>query len=548
MAIQWNQYRKEIAAGKQDWIGAAQGEYGEYLYRARERFARGEAATVRGVKALYRRVAAQLRSEIESITPGTLRRAHLTALASALEKAAKTLNQETLDAVTRGIRLAVDEAVSGPEQVTQELLAGTFGRAEVKWLFADINQRAVMSLLARTRHDGLKLSDRVWRTSQHARRALQKIVEDGVTRGLDSRKLALQVQRYLQPDVWTVMKLETRRNLGVPKNVSYEAMRLARTEMNNAFHEGTVMAYRAMPSARGVYWRLSARHPLPDVCDDYASHNDNGFWPKGEEPARPHPQCFCVILPAMEDPEEFTERLRAWMRNPASQPDLEMWYNNTARRFLKRPSAVLSGWSGTGGSGGPGGTTPGEPGDSPFVQALARHGISRDVAQAIESIGEDIRQRTVAAGVEHAAMIDAAEGTSIGEVLSGEVGGVDISKHTQALQPGRKYVQLHTHPGSSSFSGADLAILVRNDGVEAMAVFGADNTRYVVSKAPGATPITPETAVDTWRAEYNARYLPYAQAVISGQMTEAEARKAHTHEVMEAVAKLLGLRYERFSP
>ncbi|HOV80809.1 MAG TPA: hypothetical protein PK728_12020 [Bacillota bacterium] len=345
MAIDWDQFRKEIQ-GKLDWIGAAQGDYGEHLYRARGRFIRAEVTTVRDVKALYRRVATQLRAEIEGITPGTLRRAHLTALAGVLEKAARTLNQEVLDAVTNGIRLAVDKAVSGPEEVARELFSGVFDQTEVKWLFADINQRAVLSLLSRTRHDGLKLSDRVWRISQHARQALQKIVEDGVTRGLDSRQLARQVQRYLQPDVWTALKAETRRNLGVPKSVSMEAMRLAVTEMNNAFHEGTINAYQAVPSARGIYWRLSHSHPIRDVCDDYAAHNGNGFWPKGEEPARPHPFCKCVIIPAMEDPDEFKERLKAWMLDPASQPDLEMWYNSTARRFLRRPAGL----TGTGGS------------------------------------------------------------------------------------------------------------------------------------------------------------------------------------------------------
>jgi hypothetical protein len=343
MAVEWDQYRREIQ-GKNDWIGAARNEeYGRYLWEARQRFQKYEAAMVREVKALYRRVAAQLRSEIEDITPGTLQRAHLAALADALERTARTLNQETLDAVTKGIRLAVDEAVSGPEQVTAEILAGIFDRTEVKWLFADINERAVQSLLARSRHDGLKLSDRVWRTSQHARQALQKIVEDGVTRGLDSRKLARQVQQYLQPDVWTAMKAEIRRNLGVPKSVSYEAMRLARTEMNNAFHEGTINAYQAVPSARGIYWRLStSAHVLPDVCDDYANHNGNGFWPKGEEPARPHPQCKCYILPALEDTDEFKDRLKQWMADPSSQPDLEQWYNET-RKFLHRPGILERG-------------------------------------------------------------------------------------------------------------------------------------------------------------------------------------------------------------
>lgn len=535
MAVEWDQYRKKLQQGKNDWVGAARSEeYGRYLWEARRRFEKHEAATVEEVKALYRQMAARLHDEIRGIAPGTLRYNHLTALVKVLDTAAATLNQDMLDAITKGIRLAVQEATAGPEAVARELLAGYFHPAEVKWLFADINQRAVLSLLSRTRHDGLKLSDRVWRTSQHARQALQKIVEDGITRGLDARQLAQQVQRYLQPGVWTALKAETRRNLGVSKDVSMEAMRLAVTEINNAFHEGTVNAYQAIPSARGIYWRLSASHPLPDICDDYASHNGNGFWPKGEEPAKPHPWCRCVAIPAMEGQEDFTRRLKSWVENPTSQPDLEMWYNNTARKFLTRPSTI-AGTTGTGSN------------DTGFAEAISKHGVAIEAARVIETIGEDIRRKTELAGYEHAAMIDAGDGTSLG-ILTGEAKEVVITPHLRAMQPGRRYVQLHTHPGNSAFSDADVAVLIKNDGVQAMVVFGVDGTRYVLSKPLGMSPIQPAEAMAEWRKEYNASLLFYQQAVIAGRMTEGEAAKAHTHEVMQAVAQRFGLRYDRMVP
>lgn len=236
MVIDWNQWKKEIAVGKDDWVGAAQGDYGEYLYRARQRFEKGEAATVRQVKQVYRRAAASIRKDIESLTPGTLRYSHLSSLAGTLEKRFKLMNDEMMQAIQSGLTLAVDEASKGAEQVTMSLLDEVFERPAIKWMFADINQRAVLSILSRTRHEGLKLSDRIWRTSQNARKAITTLVEDGVARGLDARTLAKEVQRYLHPDKWTALKAETRRRLGVPKDISMEAMRLAVTEMQHAFH------------------------------------------------------------------------------------------------------------------------------------------------------------------------------------------------------------------------------------------------------------------------------------------------------------------------
>ncbi|WP_051344091.1 hypothetical protein [Alicyclobacillus herbarius] len=49
-------------------------DYADYLMAARDRLAKQEAATVRQVKAVYTRVAKQLRAEIQQVTPGTLRR------------------------------------------------------------------------------------------------------------------------------------------------------------------------------------------------------------------------------------------------------------------------------------------------------------------------------------------------------------------------------------------------------------------------------------------------------------------------------------------
>ncbi len=536
----WDQYRKELQAGGNDWAGAAGNEeYGRYLWEARQRFLRGEAATVQQVKALYRRVARQLHDELKSITSGTLRHAHTAALAKALDKAADTLNRDALDAITHGIRLAVGDAANGPQQIATDLFQGVFDSVQVKWLFADINQRTALSLLARARHnDGLKLSDRVWRTSRHARASLQKLVEDGVTRGLDARKLARQVQQYLEPDTWTVLKSDTRRRLKVPRNVSMEAMRLAVTETNNAFHEGTINALQAVPSAIGAYWRLSKSHPVRDICDQYAAHNGNGFWEKGTEPAKPHPWCLCVLLPAMEDRDTFRERLRAWVQNPASQPDLETWYNTTARRFLTRPSGLTVLATGA------------DPEDRALAGGpLGKHGFSRKVARAVEHLAEDLRQRTVASGTEYAGMIDADTGVKVGRIVKGGAASVSFPSHINVMVPGRRYVHIHTHPGSSSFSHQDVAQLYYHQGpirdFRSMFVIGEDGTAYVMSREVGAQVADPAVIEAAYIQERDRLRPKWEAEYRSGRMTAAAAWKEHTHEIWTNIADQLGLLYDR---
>lgn len=80
----------------------------------------------------------------------------------------------------------------------------------------------------------------------------------------------------------------------------YYAERIARTEKARAY--GTAVFSRAAndPDVIGVTWRLSSRHPQPDICDLH-SHADHygmgpGAYPSGSVPPYPaHPHCLCQI-------------------------------------------------------------------------------------------------------------------------------------------------------------------------------------------------------------------------------------------------------------
>ena len=68
---------------------------------------------------------------------------------------------------------------------------------------------------------------------------------------------------------------------------------------------------------KGMTIQESEIHAIFDICTDMSadmSHGERGFYPKGFEPVRPHPQCMCVPIPAYQDPEQFTERLIGYAR------------------------------------------------------------------------------------------------------------------------------------------------------------------------------------------------------------------------------------------
>ncbi|HEY8353953.1 MAG TPA: hypothetical protein VIK69_02960 [Methylophilaceae bacterium] len=325
--------------GPEDWERAIPDlEFRRHLMEARRRFQRGEQMTAEELRRIYRRAAQAIADEIALLRGRGVDTTELERLELVIQERAQQLGDEVLEAVRSGIRLAIGTWFEALEQVTVPLLGRWFVRSDITAMLRGLNEQAVVAVIARRGPDGLRISDRVWRISRHYRQAVQKLVEDGVARGIDPRKLARQVQQYLRPGVFTAHKEETRRRLGVPRDVSMEAMRLAVSEMQHAFHEATIMTKRVVPGYKGIYWRLSSSHPVADICDRYAAHNGDGFWPAGDEPSKPHPWCRCYVVPVFEDTDNLVYRMNRWVENPSSEPDIEKWYNENARMFLRRPA------------------------------------------------------------------------------------------------------------------------------------------------------------------------------------------------------------------
>lgn len=318
-------------------------EFDRYLKAARARLLRGQTASVAEIRSIYRRAAEQVARDISRRLPGSPSARHLRVIQDALEEAAIGLRQEVLNATLRGIDLSLRSSLTAAEQIALGMLGPVFQAGGIRAVYHSVNRRAVLAFATRTRFDGLRLSDRVWREGSRWRTGLSNVLEESVARGASARDVATDVRRFLQPGPVEPHHLATRRRLGIGRNVDWRAMRLARTEMGTAYREGTIIGNQGIPSYLGVQWSLSLSHPIADICDDYASGgpNGNGIYPAGTEPSTPHPNCLCDVSPVHEDPDQFADRLGEWLDDPSSHPDLEEWFQDVARpMFQGRPVTV----------------------------------------------------------------------------------------------------------------------------------------------------------------------------------------------------------------
>lgn len=178
---------------------------------------------------------------------------------------------------------------------------------------------------------------------------------------------------------------------------------------------------------------------------------------------------------------------------------------------------------------------------------LEARGLSTQVAKSTERLGEQLRRRTVKERREVAAVLDAETGARVGPIVGGTRAEVDIRPQLRAMQSGRRYLHLHTHPGSPSFTDTDAVAFVRYSFL-VMAAVGTDRTWYVLSRLVGGTVPSTLAVAEAYAAEIYARAPRYRALWRGGTMTAQAAYRSLTHEVWTSVAPQLGLRYDRVEP
>lgn len=212
------------------------------------------------------------------------------------------------NAVAQGKVEAAREASRVVSRYESELLKAALPPAAVARVAKSESQRAVAGLeaaLQRMRGRSYKpLSDQVYNTQKLASGWINDTINKALASGWDARRLAKEIRQSISPDV--------------PGGVSYAANRLARTEINNAYHAASADRYMNSPIVESVDWHLSTSHPEGDICDQMA---EEGPYDKDKVPEKPHPNCYCYITPHLPTQEEFMANLLSGKYDDAAWAD-----------------------------------------------------------------------------------------------------------------------------------------------------------------------------------------------------------------------------------
>lgn len=194
--------------------------------------------------------------------------------------------------------------------------------------------------------NGLNLAQTVWNYCQQTKSefemAMSNTIADGIKKGSSAEEVGKSIRKYLNdPDMMyrryhtikvqkngkkkDVVTWRRRRiidgkvrfveeplekvGMGVYRSARKNALRVARTEINAAYHKARNERWQNEPFVIGQYIHVSPQHNIDDICNDLQGH-----YPKDYVWISWHPQCICTSDPITiqgEEKKEFYKRLMA---------------------------------------------------------------------------------------------------------------------------------------------------------------------------------------------------------------------------------------------
>lgn len=205
--------------------------------------------------------------------------------------------------------------------------------------FFRISEQAVEEMEQR-RIKGLNLSERIWGHSKRVNNILGTIAKDGIQNGEHPIEVAKRMQQYVNKGANTLVsdypQMMERIGDMLPDNLSYEALRLARTEIMAAYGVSSKKATEVIPSAKGMKWSTSNANTACEKCQENATKDNGmgaGVYSFEKLPKYPaHPNCMCQLTPELEDTDSFVDRLIEWTNDPIAHNDIEKWYQQHYKR------------------------------------------------------------------------------------------------------------------------------------------------------------------------------------------------------------------------
>jgi hypothetical protein len=196
--------------------------------------------------------------------------------------------------------------------------------------------------------DSLNLSARIWQVENGGREAIIEVLLRGIANGDSAWNIAQELEQFLGANMdcprWTSTRLYGRTKTQIANGdtaglqgktgspcdgagVSYNALRLARTEIQKAHALATDRIMAAQPWVEKEQVHLSSAHSGNDICDETIAGGEGGkgIYDVGTIELPLHPNCLCFKTAVLMDEKEFTSQLNAWLKGEGEWAEMDAY-------------------------------------------------------------------------------------------------------------------------------------------------------------------------------------------------------------------------------
>jgi hypothetical protein len=251
------------------------------------------------------------RKIVEDAAEGAMSQRHAAALRKQFLGLIAEFEKLTVNTTTNSVSLTVKELVTLHQKVTAKILEKHATAAVERQLVERFDQASVRALaaIASRAKNAATFQTLARRNMKEAAPDLDRLLQQGIARGVSARQLAKDVEKILSGEFPSLQEYGLRvSDLSGLRTVRSDAMRIARSEINNAAREANRQALHQSPIVLAARWQTSGNHQIEDECDDLANADEfgfgKGFWRMDEWPVAPHPNCACYAGDVIFRPPE----------------------------------------------------------------------------------------------------------------------------------------------------------------------------------------------------------------------------------------------------
>lgn len=169
---------------------------------------------------------------------------------------------------------------------------------------------------------GWSLSSRIWGDNENTLKEIYKVMAGGLAQQKPIYEIAKDLEKYVRPSAakpWNLVASDGRKIY--PKQIDYNAQRLARTLVQHGYQQSFVATTQKNPFITEYIWRSNGSR----VCD-LCKARDGVHYKKNELPLD-HPNGMCTMEPAVA--EDMIEQLADWFNSPdGTFPEIDEFAGN----------------------------------------------------------------------------------------------------------------------------------------------------------------------------------------------------------------------------